>query len=449
MKKTFFFLVVFGLVLSVDAAQKVRLSLSETIKQAISNNSELKMKDQDIAFSEGRLKEVRSYMFPSASNLTTLAPINRELGDALNTTGDYDKWGPWVKSTTTIIQPLYAYGKIKFYTTAANGGIEAEKEQKNMKKAEVIFDVKQYYYSAQAADGVLDNINESEKKLKDVIKRVDDLLKAESGEVRKQDAYKLKAVLQELKQKKEFVVKGQKLARSALAFKAGYESLDTEFDIKDAELKKEPFKLESLEHYQKLALEYRPEFKALEAGITARQALVDGEKTNLLPVFFLGALIDVADMPNDVRTRQGSSYAYDPYNGFTAGIGLGAKWNLDIWKVKAKVSTLKAEYFKLVHQKELAHQGIPLEVKKAYLEYQEALNNIGHATEELDHSKKWFLQSVMAWGFGVGDSREVLESVIFKGLADKAYTESLLNHNIAIASLSRTTGTELLSTLHY
>ena len=78
MKKTFFFLVVFGLVLSVDAAQKVRLSLSETIKQAISNNSELKMKDQDIAFSEGRLKEVRSYMFPSASNLTTL--INGVLG---------------------------------------------------------------------------------------------------------------------------------------------------------------------------------------------------------------------------------------------------------------------------------------------------------------------------------------------------------------------------------
>ena len=76
-----------------------------------------------------------------------------------------------MKSTTTIIQPLYAYGKIKFYTTAANGGIEAEKEQKNMKKAEVIFDVKQYYYSAQAADGVLDNINESEKKLKDVIKK--------------------------------------------------------------------------------------------------------------------------------------------------------------------------------------------------------------------------------------------------------------------------------------
>jgi len=168
-----------------------------------------------------------------------------------------------------------------------------------------------------------------------------------------------------------------------------------------------------------------------------------------LPLFFIGGLIDIADTASSIRKRQDSPYAYDPYNRITPGFGLGFKWNLDIWKVNANIEKEKAEYFKLIHQKELAEQGIPTEVKKAYLEYQEAMNVISHAKEEQEQTKKWFMQSVFAWGFGVGDSREVLESVIFKGFSDKNYYESLYNHNVAISSLTRSTGTELLSYLKY
>ena len=433
---------------NLKAEKKISLTLSESIERAITSNDELKMKDQDVRYAEGRLSEIKSLLYPTIQMTTLVIPIYQETGNALTSVDDKSEWGAWLKSSTTIIQPLYGFRKEKYFKLAGEKGIEAEKEQRQMKMSDVIFDVKQYYYSAQAAYDAMKQLEETEEKLKGVIQRVDELLKMESGEVRKQDAYKLKALHQEIKQKKEFVTKATKLATSAVAFKAGISS-DVEFDIKEKSLKKEDFILKSLAFYQNLALENRPEMKALKAGITARNALIDGEKTNRLPLFFLGGLIDVADTPNDIRTRQGSPYAYDPYNSSNVGVGLGFRWNLDIWKVNAKIKSLKAEYYKLVHQKDFAEKGIPLEVKKAYLEYKEALANIGHASEQLENSKKWFLQSIVAWGFGVGDTREVLESVIFKGLSDKNYFEAKLGHNVAIGALSKATGTELLSSLKY
>ena len=430
------------------AEKKMSLTLSESIERALVSNDEIKMKGEDVHYAEGRLGEIKALLYPTIQMTTLAIPIYKETGNALTSVEDKNEWGAWLKSSTTILQPLYGFRKEKYYKLAGEKGIEAEKEQRNMKSAEVVFDVKQYYYSAQAAYDAMKQLNGTEEKLQSVIKRVDELLKMESGEVRKQDAYKLKALHQELKQKREFVIKATQLATSAVAFKAGVSS-DIEFDIKDKNLKQEDFVLKSLAFYQNLAMENRPEMKALKAGITARHALIDGERTNRLPLFFLGGLVDIADTPNHIRTRQGSPYAYDPYNGSNVGFGLGFRWNLDIWKVNAKIKSLKAEYYKLVFQKDFAEKGIPLEVKKAYLEYKEALANIGHASEQLSHSKKWFLQSVVAWGFGVGDTREVLESVIFKGLSDKNYFEAMLNHNIAIGALSRTTGTELLSSLKY
>lgn len=433
----------------VNAAQStVRLSLPGAIQHALNDSNKIKMKSEDVAFAEARLAEARAYMMPSISNLTILAPIYKDTGDPIRSTPDYNEWGPWLKTTTTIIQPIYSYGKLAYFGGAARDGIEAEKKQTDMKRQEVIYDVKQYYYGAQAAFSIMDRVEESETKLKDVIKRVDELLKAGSGEVRKQDAYKLKALLQEIKQKKEFVLKSQELATKAVAFESGFSALD-HVEISDKELKKENFKPDTLSAYQKLAKDYRSEFKALEAGISARKNLVEGEKTNCLPIFFLGGLVDVADTPNDIRTRQSSPYAYDPYNGLTIGAGVGMKWNFEFTKVNAKVQQAKAEYQKLLHQKDFADKGIPLEVEKAYLEYKEAANNIAHSSEQVDQAKKWFLQSVVAWSFGVGDSREVLESVIFKGLADKNFFEATVNHNVAIASLSKATGTELLPNLKY
>lgn len=433
---------------SLKAEKKISLTLSESIERALASNDEIKMKDEDVHTAEGRLAEIKSLLYPTIQMTTLAIPIYKETGTALISTDDKNEWGAWLKSSTTIFQPLYGFRKEKYFKLAGEKGIEAEKEQRQMKRSDVVFDVKQYYYSAQAAYDAMKQLDETEEKLKGVIKRVDELLKMESGEVRKQDAYKLKALHQEIKQKKEFVIKATKLSTSAVAFKAGLSS-DIEFDIKDKALKKEDFVVKSLEFYQNLAMGNRSEMKALKAGITARQALIDGERTNRLPLFFLGGLIDIADTPNHIRTRQGSPYAYDPYNSSNIGFGLGFRWNLDIWKVNAKMKSLKAEYYKLVHQKDFAEKGIPLEVKKAYLEYKEALANIGHASEQLDHSKKWFLQSVVAWGFGVGDTREVLESVIFKGLSDKNYFEAMLGHNIAIGALSKATGTELLSHLKY
>ncbi len=406
------------------------------------------MKDQDIAIAGNFITQINANKLPMIENISLIAPIYKDVGNAISSQEDKDKWGALIKTTTTIVQPIYGFGRFKHYMGAAEGGVASEKHQKKRKSADLIMEVKQYYYGAQATSSGLERVEETEEKLVEVIKRVDELLKMESGEVRKEDAYKLKALLQELRVNKERLIKGSKLARAGLQFKAGI-PFDVEFDIQEKELKRESFELKPLEYYQDLSLKHRPEMAALKSGIEARQSMIEAEKSNKLPLFFIGGIIDVSDTASDIRNRQDSPYAYDPYNRITPGFGLGFKWNLDIWKVNADIEKEKAQYHKLIHQKELAEVGIPTEVKKAYLEYQEALSVISFAKEQREQTRKWFMQSVFAWGFGIGDSREVLESVIFKGFSDKNYYESLFNHNVAISALTRATGTELLPYLKY
>ena len=431
------------------ASKNIKVSLSEALTHAKAHSAEIKMAHDEIDQASGKYSEYKSMMLPHIKSTTLLIPIYKELGDPVTSKDqDFSRWGPWIKSTVEIMQPLYSFSRMGSIREAAEQNIEAQKGKKQMKNDEILFDVKKYYYNTQAAYGMYDEIVSSQEELMKVITRVDELLKQESGEVRKQDAYKLKTIYQELKQKLEFVKKAKVLAASAMAFKSGYDK-DIELKLKDTTIQQEKFAPLSLEAYQTMALEHRPEYKALKAGLRARKALVAFEKKNRLPFLFIGGLIDINDTPNSIRSRQASPYAYDPYNSINMGAGLGMRWNLDFWKVDAKIKTVKAEYHELLHKKEMADTGLPLEVKKAFLEYQEALNNIGHSTEQRDHSKKWFIQSVMAWGLGVGDAREVLEAVTFKSISDKNYYEALMNHNIAIAALSQTTGTELLPNLKY
>lgn len=428
--------------------KEVQLSLSELIQRAIRENAELKMKDQDIRLAESKLDQFNAQKLPTIQSLGIVAPIYKDIGDALTHKEDTNKWGPLFKNMTYVVQPLSGFGRFKHYHETFTKGIEAEKKQKRMKADEIILDVKEYYYSVQMAKEMMAQLIETEEKLEKVIHRIDELLRKESGEVKQEDAYKLKVIAQELKKNKELADRGAKVALAALGYKGGF-SPDVRVTLKSEKLDKEPFELRPLNHYQALAMENRPEMAALNSGIEARKALVEAEKKERLPILFAGALLDASDTPDRIRNRQDSPYANDPFNRISGAVGLGFIWNLDFWKVNAKVREYKAEYLKLVHQKEVAETGIPVEVEKAYLEFKEALNNIGHAVKQRADAKKWFMQSVFAWSFGIGDSREVLESVIFKSFSDKNYYDGLLNHNMSIAALSKATGKELLPHLHY
>lgn len=431
-----------------DPKSPLKVTLSQLLKRALKYNAELKVKDQDIKLAESKLSYVRAQKLPTIQTTSIIAPIYEDLGDALTHKEDWGHWGPIFFNKTSIIQPIYGFGRLKYYEKAAKGGIDAEKKQRKMKADEIVYKVKEYFYTSLMAQEMEDQLSETESKLSKVIRRIDALLKAESGEVKQEDAFKLKVIMQELKKNKELTKKGIKLSLAALAYQGGYEP-GTELRTEERKLVKERFELKSLKHYEEMALKYRPEILALNSGIHAYKNLITAEKKAKWPVFFLGGLLDIADTQDSIRTRQDTPYAYDPYNHIQGGGGLGMRWNLDFWKVNAKLDEVKADYYKLINQKAMAKKGIPLEVKKAYLEYQEASNNIKHAKIQRGYAKKWFMQSVFAWTFGVGDAREVLESAIFKGLADNNYYDGILKHNLSIAALTKSTGREQLSHLSY
>ncbi|MBI4041557.1 MAG: TolC family protein [Deltaproteobacteria bacterium] len=424
----------------------IKISLKQAISEALRHNEEIKMAQEDVSYAEGQYSYYKAKILPQITNVALLIPLYSDTGNALTNQDDRDQWGAWIKNTLTLKQPIYSFSRFGSYKTAATENIKAKKFQQKMKEADVIHEIKEFYYGIQTAYGLKNELLDSQMELKKVIERVDQLLKEESGEVRKEDAYKLKTIYEELIQKMKLAEKNFELAKVALLFKMGY-SAGQSLELDNYDLKQEPFVLKPLAEYGTLSMDHRPEYRALEAGVIAREALVRAEQKNRYPILFIGAMIDINETPSDIRTRQASPYAYDPYNLSQGGLGLGMHWNLDFWVVNAEVKKKKAEYYQLVHQQELAKKGLPVELKKAYLEFEEAQHNIEHAGRQREYAKKWFMQSVVGWGLGTGKTSEVLESVIFKGLAAKNYYEALMQHNMSIAALSKTTGVELLGYL--
>ena len=305
----------------------------------------------------------------------------------------------------------------------------------------LVYDVKRYYYGSLYASELKGKLKVSRDKLTEVIERVDELLQKESGEVTKQDKYKLQVFLAEVQKYQQMAITAAELARVALGVGIGKDA-DQPVQPESSHLVTEGATLHDYNTYLQMAKAHRPEYALIRDGVAAKKALVEAEKANYFPMLGLGGLFDFA-ATSDVRDDQGSPYAFDPYNRAVGGIGLVALWNLDLWNTKAKVDQLKAEHNMVLAKRELAARGIPAQIRKSFRELREAKERINIADTGRDFGKKWLIQAAFAFNFGLGETRDVIESVSGHAKAQQEYYQAIFDYNMALASLTKNVGNEV------
>ena len=119
---------------------------------------------------------------------------------------------------------------------------------------------------------------------------------------------------------------------------------------------------------------------------------------------------------------------------------LGLKWDINFGITSAKVQSARAEHEKLLETKAFAEAGIPLQVRKAYLEVVEAKKNITATEESYTSARKWLVSAVANFDLGIGEAKEIFEAL-------RAYAENraenykaIYNYNLALANLDHMTG---------
>lgn len=415
------------------------IGLEWVLKNTLSKNGQIKESEQDIEIARQQLERANAALFPTGSALFLAAPIFEERGNALRSTSNWNRWGPFLKTGFQLIQPIYTFGQIGGYRDAAENQIVAYEGLTEMKRAEMVLTAKEFYYGylmATALDSLVQDLTEF---LDEAVQTAEKKRSRKDSTVKPHDLYKLKTALDDLRQKKLLAVQSRKTAERAVEWISGstFEALGK------MPLEPEPFEKKSLDDYLKLARANRPEFQALRAGQQARESLGKAKRAQSYPVIFVGGYASYGWSP--VRDYQPSIYANDPFNRLEGGVGVGLKVDLEFKRHTAEAAEQAAEAMKLKAKESYASPGIELEVKRAFWELEQAIEGLDIAKDRKTLSKKWFVSNAMGWSIGVVEAKDLLESLEGDGLAKKNYIETVYSLNMSLARLSKAVGKEITS----
>ena len=414
-------------------------TLEGILKSTLKQNGMIEEANQDVEIARSQIELARSALFPKASATILGAPMPEIRGDVNHSKINFGKWGPFLMGSLQVIEPIYSFGMIPSYQKAAQEQLEAKTGLAQAKKNDVTLMAKEFYYGYLMARDLEALVEDLSSFLKDAIKSVEEGndSKKSKNTVKPHDLYQLKTTLAELEQKKLFANSAKQTAEKALNWVSG--SQYANFDSLNSVA--ENFDKKTFEDYLDLAKKNRPEFKALSAGIKARAALREAKEAQSYPVLFVGGMITKSVSP--VADKQISSFAMDPFNGIQGGVGLGLRFDLEFARHSAEAHEQEAEMMKLKATETYAAPGIELQVKKAYLELEQAVQGLEIAAERKKLSKKWFVSNAMGFSIGITPAKDLMESLEGNGNARKNYIETLYSLNMALAKLSQAVGTEV------
>ena len=416
------------------------LTLEECIKRALTISPEVKEKEYDLEIARVKLKEVNAYRFPKLTFLGMVGPAPKARGDHIDSPDSVTELHgvtDFERIDINMIQPLYTFGKISNRIKAATHGINVKNAMVVQKETDIVLKTKEYYYGLLLAREIRKIIVNVKRDLDTAKEDIIDLLERGSENVDEADLHKLDTYYGEVEKYLQEVKKSIRLAHSALKMVVGL-SGDIDFDIASTSLKQVDKEIGDLGLHTEKAKEMRPEFAQIKEGLLAYGSLVKVASSGYYPSIFLGGHFSYAHSTG--RTMIKNPFINDTFNHLYGGVVVGAKWDIDFGITKAKVETAQAERLKLTKTMDFAEAGIPLQVKKAYLEAEEAKNNIISSKKSYKAAKKWLVIAGANFDMGIGPAKEIFDAALAYVKMKAEYFKSIYNYNIALANLSHATG---------
>ncbi|AJE02573.1 TolC family protein [Geobacter pickeringii] len=420
--------------------EKQLLDLNDCVKNALAVAPELGESQADIDLAASKLVEAKAHRYPQLDFLGLIGPVPQARGnqvaspDSINQTSRLT-W--FTRGDATLVQPLYTFGKISESMKAASHGIEVDRAKKEQRRNEVALQVKEYYYGLLLARELKEVVLEVQEDLDKARKKAREYLDKGSPNVDDLDIYKLDAFSGEVAKYLEEAKKGETLALAALRSRIGL-SPDAPFDIATARLAPDETTAAALPAYLAASQSQRPEYRQVKEGLLARQALVEAAKAAYWPDLFLGGYLSGAYA--EKRDRVSNPWVPDEFNHLWGGVALGLKWKLDFGITGAKVAAEQAQYDRLMSTKTYAETNIPLQIRKAYLDLQEAEKSIAATKDAYSNAKKWVVAALANFDFGIGPAKEIFDGLENYAKMRSDYFHSIYNQKMSRANLEYAVG---------
>lgn len=218
--------------------------------------------------------------------------------------------------------------------------------------------------------------------------------------------------------------------------------VDAELEITTERLIPDEVQAAGLQSYLDASRDKRPEYRQIREGLLARESLVEAARAAWYPDIFLAGKLSAAYA--EKRDRVSNPWVPDEFNHLWGGVALGLKWKIDFGITGAKVAGEQAQYNRLLSTRDFAEQNIPLQIRKSFLDLQEAEKGIEATRGAYTNAKRWSVAAISNFDFGIGPAKEIFDGLQEYAKMRASYFQSLYNYKMALANLAYASGEDPL-----
>ena len=410
-------------------------TLNELIANAQRHNAEIERWHWKVAAADARRRQARAArILPHLRIESESGLVPEAIGDIyqIADTSNFRPLGPFNRTQLEFGQPLYPLGRIRSLNEAATKGVDVERADLTQARLEIAFEIKEFYYGLLLAQ----DLNDLVQRLSSELNERKDQLADEDG-LSLSKHYKLELALLELaKQEREINTKID-LAGAALAWRAGLPP-EAPLLIEDKWLAPIATEIPPLDELSAKAISHRPDWRKLQAGLAAKEALLDAARAAYQPQIYLGGGIRYAIAPG--RTDQRNPFVKDNFNYFNGGVFLGIRQSLEWHLLSADVDKAKAEYRELKARENGAVQGIRLDIRRAYMDYRRTDQALAGARQSRQLARQWLQEAGDEYDFDPATIGDLISAFETWAQLEQNYSQAIYDFNLSVANLEKITG---------
>lgn len=333
------------------------------------------------------------------------------------------------------VVPLWTFGKISSTWDAAKANVELGRHEVNKEKNEIRLEVRRAYYGLLLARDSRLLFNRAMSKLDEYVDEMEEkVLLGEGDDI---ELLKIKMQRAELIAKGTEVEKGEIKALAGLRFFAGVEG---DFDVPDVPLEQIDHQLGDSLTYLEAARLHRPEINMAKAGLAARSAQLELEKSKYYPDLGLGLEARLIRAPE--VTDQRNPFARDLGNRAWFGFGLVFRWNLDLLPQTARVAQARAQLEEVRATERYALGGVAAEVEASHAAAVAAKRRLDAWSDATDFAKRWLIKVQQGLDLGLQEQSDLVEPSKAYALKKASEMEALFDYNVSLVKLAQSTGWE-------
>jgi outer membrane protein TolC len=349
-------------------------------------------------------------------------------------TEDYDfgNIGPFAGFELKVLQPLnipvFRKGVKAASCNVDITGLDLRKKDMELCRylQEIYF---KYLYARQMATlamGMKANLDKT-------IHKADSLLDADDAGISQNDVFELKSYSYKADDAIYQSEYGLGAAKKAMAFSLDVDSVEVDDSLLYLRQEKVPECME----LDTVLTSNHPDMKRLSLGIEAQKAMTDIAWNELFPDLFIVGSYKKTKSWNDRKNTMSDNTErlLDPYNKTSGSLGIGARFNVNVWSAKDNYTKEKLELDILESKTSYALKGLLIEMENQYRKVQMYYKKQASAESSMNAANSWLKSAAMKYDLDPSQAQALLKSYQRYIEVNRDYYECVMNYDIAVAEL--------------